>query len=418
MLLQSSTGVIRVTPAVHSPHEGLEQLRASIHVRNTAYDVWFRAPGPIAATAEPFWDLTLPVAMRLGLPIRCATPINDKLRNNAANLQARFAAYDKSLSPVEMMYDDLSPAMAADPVVTGPRGVGVFFSGGVDSFDTLLTHLDTITHLVFVHGFDIPINNTSARDIALASAKDVAQSLNKGLIVVETNLRTFGDPFVQWGHHLFGAAAAAVCHLLSPQLKAIYLAGEEIDPGAPVGSRPDLDPLWATESATLIHHGEDRSRFKKLQGLADHPLARRHLRVCWHNAAGLRNCGGCSKCMRNMAALRAMGVLDQFTSFEKPLDLNKLSCLGLPSDWHHVRRGVQEIMTHAQSHGRDPELVSALEDCLKGRYHGGWINNLRWRYWRLMERLHRVSPQRLFHKAFAWDQPRRMTRTSMHASRR
>jgi hypothetical protein len=42
-------------------------------------------------------------------------------------------------------------------------GVACFFSGGLDSFHTLFKNLDKITHLIFVHGIDIPLNNSALR---------------------------------------------------------------------------------------------------------------------------------------------------------------------------------------------------------------------------------------------------------------
>ena len=42
-------------------------------------------------------------------------------------------------------------------------GVGCFFSGGLDSLHTLFKNLDKITHLIFVHGIDIPLNNSALR---------------------------------------------------------------------------------------------------------------------------------------------------------------------------------------------------------------------------------------------------------------
>ena len=37
--------------------------------------------------------------------------------------------------------------------------IGCFFSGGVDSFYTLLEQQAEITHLICIHGFDIPVEN-------------------------------------------------------------------------------------------------------------------------------------------------------------------------------------------------------------------------------------------------------------------
>jgi hypothetical protein len=282
-------------------------------------------------------------------------------------LQRRFTALDDQLKCVDVEFAGGAPLSdSADRVVEADqRGTGAFFSAGVDSFDTLSDNLAAITHLIFVHGFDIKIHDQAAADAALVGVRAVAEATGKALIIVETNLRSFADPYLDWGRHTFGAAAAAVCHLLSPQLRAVYIAGELIGEDGAVGSRLDLDPLWATENATLIHHGHDRSRFRKLQRLMNDPLAQSHLRVCWQNVPNQLNCGKCSKCMRNMAALRALGALERFTTFPTPLDLNALSELKLPPHWPHVTRGVNEIKEYVETHGRDPELARALRECVE-----------------------------------------------------
>ena len=40
-------------------------------------------------------------------------------------------------------------------------GTGLCFTGGVDSFHSLLAEGLDITHAVFVHGYDIPFGDTS-----------------------------------------------------------------------------------------------------------------------------------------------------------------------------------------------------------------------------------------------------------------
>jgi len=55
------------------------------------------------------------------------------------------------------------------------RGVGCFFSGGVDSFYTLLKHRREITDLVVVHGFDLPLASDPLRRSLSEAAGDVAR---------------------------------------------------------------------------------------------------------------------------------------------------------------------------------------------------------------------------------------------------
>jgi hypothetical protein len=58
--------------------------------------------------------------------------------------------------------------VAAQRIESGPVGdrLGTFFSGGVDSFYTLLRFGDEITDLILVHGFDIALRNAPLRRAA------------------------------------------------------------------------------------------------------------------------------------------------------------------------------------------------------------------------------------------------------------
>src|SRR5574337_867736 len=93
------------------------RLSAHISTGQEAHEVWYatRALG-LMPTISPFVVSSLLVAMKLGL----ALP-------------------------------------------TG-RKVAVFFSGGLDSFYTLLKRRNEIDSLVFIHGFDIPLENVALRE--------------------------------------------------------------------------------------------------------------------------------------------------------------------------------------------------------------------------------------------------------------
>jgi hypothetical protein len=249
--------------------------------------------------------------------------------------------------------------------------VGAFFSGGVDSFFLLLELQQEITDLIFVHGFDIDIGSEKIHRAALEMAQSVARHTGKRLIRVETNLRHFGDRYVDWGDHLHGPALAAVAHLLSPQVERMLIAGEYLGTTRVIASRIDLNPLWSTEGVEIVHTGHDVTRFQKLGRIGTHPLVQRWLRVCWENRDGRYNCCTCYKCVKNMASLRALGTLDQMKTFEHPLDLGAVSRLAPPRQWSHSIEGLQEILSFVEQKGSDRPLAKALRDCLSTRYETG-----------------------------------------------
>ncbi len=188
------------------------------------------------------------------------------------------------------------------------EGVGLFFSGGVDSLYSLLKNQDSVSHLVLVQGFDIGLTQNELFSLAQASAQKVAADFGKELIVVRTNIRDFSDRYAAWGMY-HGAALAMVGHALSSLVGECIIGSSH--PYAdlhPWGSHPLLDPLWSSESVSFLHDGLEANRLQKLALIAKSDVALKALRVCWESERE-HNCGRCEKCLRTMAALLALGRL-------------------------------------------------------------------------------------------------------------
>lgn len=348
------------------------RLSAVVHAAGRRHHVGFEtASEPIATGVEPFVAVALLPAMRLGATLRVAGGVSPRLLGSLPAIQETFCRWDPTLSVIalEAAGRETEPS---DPA----RGVGTFFSGGVDSFHTLFTHLDEITDLVFVHGFDIPVHDRSLHRRAVERCQHVADALGKRLVRVATDVRLFSDRYAHWGAHEHGPALAAVGLLLSPRLRRVYVPGEYFPPDSvPRGSHPEVDPLWSTESVTIVHDGVDVTRPRKLLGIGSSELVRRALRVCWENRGGAYNCCVCSKCVRNMAILRACGVLAEVTSFHRPLDLRLLRRLRLSrGEWRDM---LAETLAMVEARGTDAELARALRDCLSPRPRRGVVEVLR-----------------------------------------
>ncbi len=73
-----------------------------------------------------------------------------------------------------------------------------------------------------------------------------------------------------------------------------------------------LVPLLQTEHTRLIMDGCQYRRSQKTENIADWDIAQRYLNVCVHTTDGT-NCCTCSKCMRTLVPLEAMGKLEKFS---------------------------------------------------------------------------------------------------------
>jgi hypothetical protein len=267
--------------------------------RVTDQDIWIESEVPLADT--PQWSIPLrlvkAVAEGEAADLGSVSPL---LASNLETIRDIYAAWiDGHKVPLnyELSSDLVAPA----------RGVSLFFSGGVDSFYSLIKRRDKVQNLVLVHGFDIPLENTEAFALAETQAREAARIFGKRLIVVRTNLH-FEQSSVPGGWEMYhGAALAAVAHALAPNHGMMYIASSDsYDNLHPWGSHPLLDPLWSTEALQIVHDGLE-TRINKLRVLVQHPDALARLRVCWEKTEAY-NCGLCEKCVRTMLGLHALGV--------------------------------------------------------------------------------------------------------------
>ncbi len=345
--------------------DGWPGISASIRMGDQRTKVWYRvSEGPVVASGDPWLAVALVAAMKQGESLRLSGAVSPKLLRAVPEIQNVFRIWDRNCRPVPVTAHVASTSGGSES-----GEVACFFTGGVDSFYTLLRHQSEISALVLVHGFDIPLENEPLRRAVSESVCAIAAEFGKPLIEVETNVRSFTDPCAEWGHYYVGAALASVAHLLSGRFRKVLVASSHhYGDLAPFGSHPMLDSLWSTERVEVVNDGYDATRIEKIAHLATCEVAMRSLRVCWSAHATEYNCGRCSKCLRTMATLRLVGALDRCTSFHHPLDLAKLARLEMtPSR----RIPIEEIYEVARASGSDPQLERALRDCLDGVYQRG-----------------------------------------------
>lgn len=179
-----------------------------------------------------------------------------------------------------------SPVEIEVPVSTGSSpsadGVGLFFSGGGDSFYSLFTGMERITHLITLIGYDVKLSDTARVAELVETTRAVASATGKIPIFVQSNLRSCREfARVPW-EHTHGAMLAAVGHLLAPIVGEVRItAGYPLDDLKAWGTHAQLDPLWSSSSLRVVHTGAELSRTLRLQSVADEPLFQKYLRVCW-----------------------------------------------------------------------------------------------------------------------------------------
>jgi hypothetical protein len=316
--------------------------------------------GRFGRPADALVPLLLQPAMSMRQSVRIPDGVSPRLLGNLDLIQAVFSSWNPRLKPVEVLAEQREPS--------APQGSGVacLFSGGVDSFYTALKHRDEITHLVFVHGFDIDLADGRRRAAALSTVREVAEQMGKQLVEVETNLRSFSDSHADWILY-FGSAMASVSLLLQRDFRRVFFAAgfahsDWAQYPPPAGSHPGLDPLWSTEATEIVHSGAEATRIEKIQYLADQPLAMDHLLVCYQGAGEPYNCGRCGKCLRTMISLRLAGGLERCRTLPDEIDLDAVAAM-----WDRSGSQTQFMEQNLRlARERDPELARALRSSLEG----------------------------------------------------
>ena len=214
----------------------------------------------------------------------------------------------------------------------GKRIVSLF-TGGVDSFDTILQNRkmkneSRIDSLLYVFGLDIHFRDKELINQTKIYIDNVAKALSYETIYVKTNLREFTEKVVIWDF-LLAPVFSCIANLFQGYISQLFIPSTTDNEHLfPDGSHPQLDSLFSTENIKIIHYGSERKRIEKiLINISRSNIALENLRVCWLNYGGKVNCGVCEKCVRTMIGLEIAGVAGRAKTFTNRLNLEQLEKL-------------------------------------------------------------------------------------------
>ena len=328
------------------------------------FPVWFRSStGGLALNGDALLGVGLLPAMALGEPLHVPLPVAPELLTAAEVLQDVFTAWYQDFQRVPI--DVAGTVKRSRKRAKRADGVAAFFSGGADSFYSVLKHQDRLSHLLLIYGFDVGVDDQAMRSQVDQHLRVAADELRLPLVEVETNLRAFSDNHhCYWGLHYHGAALAVVGQLLRGVFGEVVAGSSYPYPSQfPWGSHPLTDPLWAAgEELVFTHDGCEADRVDKLARVAGSDIAMAHLRVCFENPDAAYNCGRCEKCVRTMIGLRVAGGLEQAKTLPTELDLQDVHDIKIVKLSTLIR--LTELIRHLRRGGHDPELLAALEDVL------------------------------------------------------
>jgi hypothetical protein len=364
---------------------GTVRLSGVITTSEGVGTVWYDFP----AAMEPFlsesgapWLLTmLPFAAATGESIELSLPLDPFFLENVRGLLGTWNSWYPDLKRIDIQ----APLVRASP--TAGREAQ-FFSGGVDSWFTLLRHVDStprfpqvgnVDDLITVWGFDmgrvfadggaqITIDRDDEFRQLADSTREVAARYGKHHIAVSTNLREAmsGTWRVVWGPRWrelsHGTALAAVGLLLEKRYSKLRIGSTHHfwEPFG-YGSHPMTDTLFSTSATAFAHDHALYSRIDKIERIAESDYALSKLKVCYVEG-GFRNCSVCVKCHRMLLCFDILGILPKATTFNATaFHRNRDRHILVSTDNDIVR--LTEVRDLAQQHGRG-DIVALMNRSL------------------------------------------------------
>lgn len=333
-----------------------QMILESGKVHDVFFEVHKKFKDFIAIDASPFIAASLGISMVKNESLNIHESVSEHLMKNTDEIMKQIISWGDEFNRIEIVADFLKKDLVRSKMV------GCFFSGGVDSFYTFYRNKKKIKYLIFVHGFDIDVNDLNFYKSIERNIIKIAKKEKVRLIKVKTNIRETFEQYFDWNlSHEFAIGSVAL--FLSNGFKEIFASC-----GLPSKNTdhhymtPELDVLWSSESMKLNHYGCDADKTSKLRLLSNYPLVMENLRVCWVNKKKDYNCCECEKCFRNMLSLYVSDSLEKCKTFDKGLDLAKLKKTRIMK--YNLKYFVS-ILKELKLKGDNSEIRFALEECIK-----------------------------------------------------
>lgn len=347
------------------------------------FPLWYRYPAwcvPFlsAENGDPFLAALLTGAMLRGEDLTLDAPVSPRLLAALPELQAIIGAFEPTSRQIAVYAGARAHSV---PGPATPPGNGLFFSLGVDSFYSLLKNrrdhpqdARTISHLLTLHGLDFPDRpwQDAFPPPFLASAQRVAAGVGAELLPIVSNVRRATTALGTWPPQHGGALIASAL-ALGPRLGRIHIAASTTyDRLYPWGSHPLLDPLWSTETLTVVHDGCELNTIDKTRVIAElrPDLVLATLRPCAGYGGGY-NCGACLKCLRTTLDLLQFGYLEQCQTLPHEIDIERLRVVLRPGGPVHVADFTRRLRA-LEAQGIAPEVQEVLREHLAGGMDAKW----------------------------------------------
>lgn len=298
----------------------------------------------------PFDVTAIPDSI-LAIPFVCNVLPLIWLTDSELHLKEIDEAFYNSIPEFKMGYIEMYPdakfkgAVIAQNIIKSDRPAekgkcAMFYSGGLDSAQTLISHLQEKPDLLSVWGSDIAYNNADGWSLVHKVIKETAERYSLKESVFHSKFRLFDNEWrankvffpvlhdgwwyaVKHGIGLLGHVAPyAYLHNISTMYIAATLSPADVGIGC--ASYPTIDGRVRFAGCQVIHDGFEYNRQDKTHNLVKYCQNAQvafPLHVCFRSPNGT-NCCKCEKCLRTITALISEGADPadyDFEDYEKNL---------------------------------------------------------------------------------------------------
>lgn len=199
----------------------------------------------------------------------------------------------------------------------------VFFSGGVDAFSTLISHLDESPVLLTLWGADIKLDDTLGWKKVADHIEATGEKWKLDYCFIKTNFREIvserplnylvsrtGYGYWYGFQHGIGIICHAAPIAFMSKIRIVYLASSYTKGGQiACASSPTIDNYVKFSSCRVVNDQPEWTRQDKIIHICDYVKrtgVKIELRVCWESVGG-GNCCHCEKCYRTIFGILAEG---------------------------------------------------------------------------------------------------------------
>ena len=338
----------------------------------------------------------------LVIPLLCNILPIIWVNNATVYLNEIDKTFYKSIDEIKKGYKDMLPyihfkgklkakkKIKNDYEVTNRKAT--FFSGGVDSYSTLIRNMEEKPDLITIWGADIDFENEEGWKVVKQYVEGIGKKYHLKNVLIRTALRRFIDNSEHekqyhellddnWWHsmqHGIGLIGNVAPYAYKYKLQTIYIPSTytKEDKEIVCASRPEIDDKVKFGNTTVFCEGTDYNRQQKVNGISKYIKDKKDnitLRVCYRSLDG-DNCCNCEKCYRTIMSFISQKINPNdigFTVDKQKMQQIKeemqrediLDTVGANILWKDIREAFEED----EAYWKDNEDVNWIFNFKKGK---------------------------------------------------